>query len=150
MELTVFIQMTLGVIGGLGIFLLGMKNMSDGMQVVAGDKLRAMINKITDNRLMACGIGAAVTALIQSSSVTTVMVVGMVNAGLMTLRQSVGVILGADIGTTITAWIISLKIADYGLPILGISVFFYLFAKKRTAPLYGNNGSWFGYDFLWS
>ncbi len=131
MELTVFIQMTLGVIGGLGIFLLGMKNMSDGMQVVAGDKLRAMINKITDNRLMACGIGAAVTALIQSSSVTTVMVVGMVNAGLMTLRQSVGVILGADIGTTITAWIISLKIADYGLPILGISVFFYLFAKKE-------------------
>ena len=79
---------------------------------------------------MATGIGAFITALIQSSSVTTVMVVGMVNAGIMTLRQSIGVIMGANIGTTITAWIISLNIADYGLPTLGIATFVYLFAKK--------------------
>ena len=130
MDFTLFIQIIFGVFGGLGLFILGMKFMSDGMQAVAGDKLRIMINKVTDNRLMACGIGAGITSMIQSSSVTTVMVVGMVNAGLMTLKQSIGVILGADIGTTITAWIISLKIADYGLPILGISVFFYLFSKN--------------------
>ena len=98
MELTVSIQTIIGVLGGLGLFLLGMKNMSEGMQVVAGQKLRVMINKITDNRFVACSIGAGITSLIQSSSVTTVMVVGMVNAGLMTLRQSIGVILGADIG----------------------------------------------------
>ena len=130
MDFKLFIQIIFGVFGGLGLFILGMKFMSDGMQAVAGDKLRAMINKVTDNRLMACVIGAGITSMIQSSSVTTVMVVGMVNAGLMTLKQSIGVILGADIGTTITAWIISLKIADYGLPILGISVFFYLFSKN--------------------
>jgi phosphate:Na+ symporter len=129
-ELTVSIQTIIGVLGGLGLFLLGMKNMSEGMQVVAGQKLRVMINKITDNRFVACSIGAGITSLIQSSSVTTVMVVGMVNAGLMTLRQSIGVILGADIGTTITAWIISLKIADYGLPIMAISLLFYLFSKN--------------------
>jgi phosphate:Na+ symporter len=129
-DFELFILIIFGVFGGLGLFILGMKFMSDGMQAVAGDKLRAMINKVTDNRFLACGIGTAITSMIQSSSVTTVMVVGMVNAGLMTLKQSIGVILGADIGTTITAWIISLKIADYGLPILGISVFFYLFSKN--------------------
>lgn len=130
MDFKVFIQIIFGVFGGLGLFILGMKYMSDGMQAIAGEKLRSMINKVTDNRFMACGIGAGITSMIQSSSVTTVMVVGMVNAGLMSLKQSIGVILGADIGTTITAWIISLKIADYGLPILGVSVFFYLFSKN--------------------
>jgi phosphate:Na+ symporter len=124
------ISIIVTVIAGLGLFLIGMKNMSDGMQAVAGDKLRKLINTVTDNRFVACGVGATFTGLIQSSSVTTVMVVGMVNAGIMTLRQSIGVIMGADIGTTITAWLIALKIADYGLPILGISAFFYLFAKN--------------------
>jgi len=81
-------------------------------------------------RFLGVAIGTTITSIIQSSSVTTVMVVGMVNAGLMTLRQSIGVIMGADIGTTITAWLISLKIADYGLPILGFASFFYLFSRK--------------------
>ena len=124
-------QAIFGVIGGLGLFLLGMKFMSEGMQAAAGDKLRSLINSITSNRLVACGVGTAVTGLIQSSSVTTVMVVGMVNAGLLNLHQAIGVILGADIGTTVTAWIVSLPIAKYGLPILGISALFYLFSKAE-------------------
>ncbi|MHC4691008.1 MAG: Na/Pi symporter, partial [Planctomycetota bacterium] len=108
------IRIILSVIGGLGIFLLGMKNMSEGMQAVAGTRMRKLINAITNNRLIACGVGIAITSLIQSSSVTTVMVVGMVNAGIMNLLQAIGVILGADIGTTITGWILVLQIAKYG------------------------------------
>ena len=131
MDNQILINMIFGVIGGLFIFLLGMKNMSDGMQAIAGDRMRRMINAVTDNRLGACGIGAAITSLIQSSSVTTVMVIGLVNAGLMTLAQAIGVILGADIGTTITAWIVALNIIEYGLPILGISGFFFLFSRNE-------------------
>lgn len=118
------------VCGGLGIFLLGMKNMSEGMQAVAGERLRKMIGSVTNNRLMASGVGTLVTCIIQSSSVTTVMVVGMVNASIMTLTQAIGVILGANIGTTITGWILVIKVGKYGLPLLGIAAFFYLFSKK--------------------
>ena len=130
MDFKQLIEMIFGVLGGLGLFLLGMKQMSEGMQAIAGEKLRTLIGKVTNNRYVACGVGALVTGLIQSSSVTSVMVIGMVNAGLMTLRQSIGVIMGADIGTTITAWLIALKIADYGLPILGLSALVFLFAKN--------------------
>ena len=118
------------VCGGLGIFLLGMKNMSEGMQAVAGDKIRKLISAVTNNRILACGVGTVVTSIVQSSSVTTVMVVGMANAGLMTLVQAIGVILGANIGTTITGWILVLKIGKYGLPMLGVAAFFFLFSKK--------------------
>jgi phosphate:Na+ symporter len=143
----------IAVIGGLGLFLLGMKNMSEGMQAIAGDKIRKLINTVTDNRFVACGVGSTVTALIQSSSVTTVMVVGMVNAGIMTLKQSIGVIMGAGIGTTITAWLIALKISDYGLPILGISSIFYLFAKfdrvRYTAMMFVGLGMvFFGLEIM--
>jgi len=131
MNLNSVAQIVFGVVGGLGIFLLGMKNMSEGMQAVAGEKIRKMINAVTNNRFIGCGVGIAVTSLIQSSSVTTVMVVGMVNAGLMTLQQAIGVILGANIGTTVTAWILVLEIGKYGLPILGISAFFFLFSKRE-------------------
>jgi phosphate:Na+ symporter len=131
MDALFFWKILFGVGGGLGVFLLGMKHMSDGMQAVAGNRLRSMVNAVTNNRLMGCFIGAAVTSLIQSSSVTTVMLVGFVNAGVMTLTQTIGVILGADIGTTITGWILVLPIAKYGLPILGFSAFFYLFSKKE-------------------
>jgi phosphate:Na+ symporter len=120
------------VCGGLGIFLLGMKNMSEGMQAVAGERLRKLIGAVTNNRLMASGVGTLVTCIIQSSSVTTVMVVGMVNASIMTLTQAIGVILGANIGTTITGWILVIKIGKYGLPLLGIAAFFYLFSKKDS------------------
>jgi phosphate:Na+ symporter len=119
------------VIGGLGIFLLGMKHMSEGMQAVAGSRLRKMISAVTDNRFAACAIGTLITGIVQSSSVTTVMVVGFVNSGFMTLMQAIGVILGANIGTTVTAWIIALKISKFGLPILGLAAFFFLFSKKE-------------------
>ncbi|MFP6610904.1 MAG: Na/Pi cotransporter family protein [Pirellulales bacterium] len=118
------------VIGGLGIFLLGMKSMSDGLQAVAGNRLRKMIAAVTSNRFSATGVGATVTMILQSSSITTVMVVGFVNGGFMTLPQAIGVIFGANIGTTITGWILVLKIGKYGLPIAGAAAFGYLFLKN--------------------
>jgi len=118
-------------VGGLGIFLLGMKFMSDGMQAVAGNRLRHMISTVTNNRIAACTIGTLVTCVVQSSSVTTVMVVGFVNGGFMTLMQALGVVIGANIGTTITGWILALKIGKYGLPILGVSALVYLFARNE-------------------
>lgn len=124
-------SMMFEVMGGLGIFLLGMHNMSNGLQTIAGAKLRKMIGAVTNNRFMAVLVGTLVTAILQSSSVTTVMVVGFVNSGLMTLSQSIGVILGANIGTTITGWILVLKIGKYGLPILSFASFFFLFSKKE-------------------
>jgi phosphate:Na+ symporter len=108
-----------------------MKNMSEGMQTVAGNRLRRLIGAATTNRILATGVGVITTCLVQSSSVTTVMTVGFVNAGLMTLRQAIGVIMGANIGTTITGWILVLKIGKYGLPMLGIAAFFYLFSKRE-------------------
>nr|HSA34699.1 Na/Pi symporter [bacterium] len=95
------------VFGGLGLFLLGMKIMSEGMQKVAGDRLRKVLGFLTQNRFMAILVGMTVTAVIQSSSATTVMTVGFVNAQLMTLTQAIGVILGANIGTTVTGWLVS-------------------------------------------
>lgn len=131
MDYQLLAQIMIYVIGGLGLFLLGMKNLSEGMQAIAGERLRKMISAVTDNRIIACGVGASVTGIVQSSSVTTVMVVGMVNAGLMTLRQATGVIMGTNIGTTITAWLVAMHIADYGLPILGLAALTYLFSKNE-------------------
>ena len=153
MTILEILQLLITVLGGLGLFLIGMKSMSEGMQAVAGDRLRQLINKVTDNRFIAAGVGTTVTALIQSSSATTVMVVGMVNAGVMSLKQSIGVILGVNIGTTITAWLIALKIADYGLLILGVSAFFYLFAKhervRYTAMMFVGLGMvFFGLELM--
>lgn len=122
-------QLACELIGGLGIFLLGMKYMSEGMQAVAGDTLRQMINAITSNRVLAIVVGMLVTCVVQSSSITTVMVVGFVNSGIMTLVQAVGVIMGANIGTTITGWILVLNIGKYGLPMLGAASFVYLFSR---------------------
>ncbi len=123
--------------GGLGIFLLGMKYMSEGMQAVAGPRLRRMISSVTDNRIFAVAIGTFVTTLIQSSSITTVMVVGFVNSGFMTLLQALGVIFGANIGTTITGWVLSLKISHYGLPLLGASSLVFLFAGRERYRYWG-------------
>ncbi len=95
-------------LGGVGLFLYGIKIMGQGLEMAAGSKLKSMLDKVTSNKFMAVLIGVVVTALIQSSSATTVMVVGFVNAGLMNLVQATGVIMGANIGTCITAWIVSL------------------------------------------
>jgi len=124
-------DMVFHLIGGLGIFLFGMKSMSDGLQAIAGGALRRLIALVTNNRVMAVIAGIGVTCLVQSSSITTVMAVGFVNSGFMMLNQAMGVILGANIGTTVTGWILVLKVGKYGLPILGIGIFFYLFSKNE-------------------
>ncbi len=123
-------KMAFDVVAGLGVFLLGMKYMSEGLQTIAGRRLRTMIGAATNNRFAGMAVGTGVTCLVQSSSVTTVMVVGFVNAGFMTLTQAIGVIMGANIGTTITGWIIALKIGKYGLPIMGVAALVFAFAKK--------------------
>jgi len=124
--------MAFTVIGGLGIFLLGMKNMSEGLQTVAGNGLRQMIAMVTNNRFLAVGAGAMATMVLQSSSITTVMVVGFVNSGFMMLQQAIGVIMGANIGTTITGWILVMKIGKYGLPLIGVCAFGYLFFRNEN------------------
>jgi len=125
-----YLKLFMTVIGGLGIFLLGMKNMSEGLQAIAGGGLRRMIGLVTNNRLAAVAVGTLVTTLVQSSSITTVMVVGFVNSGFMNLAQAIGVIMGANIGTTITGWILALKIGKYGPLLLGLGVFGYLFMRR--------------------
>ena len=122
-------EMAFHLVGGLGIFLLGMKYMQQGLQVIAGSRIRRMINVVTSNRFLAVGIGLFVTTLVQSSSVTSVMVIGLVNSELMALTEAIGVIIGANIGTTITGWILALKIGQYGLPLLGLAAFGWLFLK---------------------
>lgn len=126
--------------GGIGMFLYGMNTMADGMQRSAGNKMKKLLGYLTSNRLLAVLVGALITAIIQSSGATTVMVVGFVNAGLMTLVQAVGVIMGANIGTTITSWIVSLgQLGDaakvmqpsfYAPFLIGIGAFVILFSKK--------------------
>lgn len=130
MDLALLMEILMKVVGGLGLFLLGMKYMSEGMQTVAGEGLRKMISAVTNNRFMACLMGIVTTCLVQSSSITTVMVVGLVNSGFMTLKQAIGVIMGANIGTTITGWILVLKIGKYGLPMLGVAALFFLFSRR--------------------
>lgn len=122
-----------GLIGGLGLFLYGMRIMGDGLEKAAGEKLKRLIEVLTNNRVMGVLVGTIVTAVIQSSSATTVMVVGFVNAGIMKLTQAVGVIMGANIGTTVTAQLVSFKLTDYAPVAVGIGVAIWLFtSNKRT------------------
>ena len=118
------------MLGGLGIFFFGMRQMSDSLQQMASDVITKVINSLTSNRLLAVVVGVIVTMIVQSSSVTTVMTVGFVNAGLMQLTQAIGVIFGSNIGTTITGWIISIKIGKYGLLLIGLGIFPALFSKN--------------------
>jgi len=129
MKIDLVSQMAFHLVGGLGIFLLGMRFMQQGLQVIAGSRIRQMISAVTSNRFLAVGIGLFVTMLVQSSSVTSVMVIGLVNSELMALTEAIGVIIGANIGTTITGWILALKIGQYGLPLLGLASFGWLFLK---------------------
>ncbi len=125
------------VIGGLCVFLFGMKALSESLQALASDFIRKVIGWLTTNRILAIAVGAIVTLIVQSSSVTTVMAVGFVNAGLMSLSQAVGVIVGANIGTTITGWIVALKIGKYGLLFLGVGLAPFFFVRH---PLWRNAG----------
>lgn len=135
-----YVEIILGFAGGLGMFLFGLKMMSDNLEKVAGSKLRNWLNLMTKNRFLAVLVGTLFTALIQSSSASTVMVVGFVNAGLMNLMQATGVIMGANIGTTITAWLVSVsiplkEIAPFILFIGVTLVFFVSRQKTKTTGL---------------
>ena len=118
-------------LGGLGMFLFGMKLMSEGLQKVAGDRLRSFLEMVSANRLIGALVGMGVTAVVQSSSLTTVTVVGFVNAGLMNLSQAVGLILGANVGTTITAQIIAFKVTNLALAGMFVGMILKLFSKRR-------------------
>ena len=134
--------------GGLGIFLLGIKSMGDGLQKSAGDRLKDILDKFTSNPILGVIAGMIVTMLIQSSSGTTVLTVGLVNAGFMTLRQSIGVIMGANIGTTITAFIIGIKLEEYALPILAIGAIILFFSKNQKLSNIGEAIFGFGALFF--
>lgn len=136
-----YVYLVLELCGGLGAFLIGMNMMSDSMSRLAHGRLKSMLNKTANNRIAGVGIGAATTMIIQSSSATTVMVVGLVNAGIMTLFQATAVIMGANIGTTITAWIASLGSLDVSaflLLLALVGVFMTMFAKSEKVKVVGN------------
>ena len=135
-------------IGGLGLFLAGIRYMSEGLQRTAGDRMRGLLARYTSNPVKGVLVGILVTGLIQSSTATTVMTVGLVNAGLMTLRQAIGIIMGANIGTTVTAFIIGIKIEQYALPIIALGVFFMIFMRKKSAQYVGQVLFGFGLLFL--
>ncbi len=137
-----------GVVGGLGLFIFGIHLMGAGLHKASADKIRKILAALTSTPFMGMLVGAGVTSLIQSSSATTVMLVGFVNAGLMTLRQAIGVILGADIGTTITAQLIAFKLTDYALPIIGVGMAMNFFAKKKFYKSIGEFLFGFGILFL--
>ena len=136
-----------GFLGGLGMFLYGMNIMADGMQKTAGSKMSSFLGMLTNNRFLAVALGALITAIIQSSGATTVMVVGFVSAGVLSLSQAVGVIMGANIGTTITAWIVSMsqlgdafevmKPGFYAPAIIGIGALLLVFAKSQKKKTIG-------------
>ncbi|HAM81366.1 Na/Pi cotransporter family protein [Ornithinibacillus bavariensis] len=135
-------------IGGLGIFLLGIKFMGDGLQKSAGDRLRDILDKFTSNPFLGVLAGMIVTMLIQSSSGTTVLTVGLVNAGFMTLRQAIGVIMGANIGTTITAFIIGIDIGEYALPIIAVGALLIFFFNNQKITAIGQTVFGFGALFF--
>ncbi|MEK5300032.1 Na/Pi cotransporter family protein [Bacillus sp. FSL R10-2201] len=135
-------------IGGLGIFLFGIKYMGDGLQQAAGDRLRDILDRFTTNPLMGVLAGMLVTVLIQSSSGTTALTVGLVSAGFMTLRQAIGVIMGANIGTTVTAFIIGIKIGEYALPIMAVGAILLFFFKNKKVHSVGQVVFGFGMLFF--
>ncbi len=140
-------------IGGLALFVYGMGLMSDGLKKAAGQKLRQILESMTKRPLMGFAMGAAATALVQSSSATTVMIIGLVNAGLMTLKQAICVIFGTNVGTTATAWIVSLtgleiKIASYALPAIAIGLLMQLMGKTRKIKSFGQILIGFGILFI--
>ncbi len=152
-----FISAALNVLGSLGVFLFGMKVMSEGIQKVAGNRLRSILSYMTQNRVAGIFTGFITTCMVQSSSATTVMVVSFVNAGLLTLVQSIGVIMGANIGTTLTGWLVSIlgfkfKIANIALPAIGIGlplIFSKITKRKNIGEIFVGFGLLFlGLKFL--
>ncbi len=141
-------SMVLSFLGGLGMFLFGIRFMSKGMQQAAGPKLRSLLGRLTSNPVLGVMTGAIVTIGVQSSSATTVMVVGLVNAGLMTLPQAIGVIMGANIGTSFTAQLIAFNLTDLSLPAIAVGSFTILFTQRRIPKNIGQCILGFGILFL--
>ncbi len=145
-------SLAFGLIGGLGFFFFGMHLMSDGLKKIAGERLKKILHLATKVPIIGILIGAGVTCLIQSSSATTVMVVGFVNAGLLVLKQAISVVIGANIGTTFTAWLVSsmsvFKVTQYALPVVGIGFAMTKFGKTRKARFWGQVMMGFGLLFL--
>jgi len=147
-------QMILGTVGGLGLFLFGMGFMSDGLKRVAGHKLRKIVESMTKKPIVAFFVGAGVTALVQSSSATTVMVIGFVNAALLTLQQAICVIIGTNVGTTATAWLVSIsgvgafKITIYALPAVGLGFLMMTLGRTRRTKSIGQIMLGFGILFV--
>lgn len=146
-------EMIFSFIGGLGIFLFGIKYMGDGLQAAAGDRLRVILDRFTTNPFMGVLAGMFITVLIQSSSGTTALTVALVSAGFMKLRQAIGVIMGANIGTTVTAFIIGIDIGAYALPIIGAGAVLLFFFKKKIINaagqiLFGFGGLFFGLELM--
>jgi len=140
------------LIGGLGFFFFGMQTMSEGLKKIAGDRLKSILYAVTKLPIIGILVGAVVTCLVQSSSATTVMVVGFVNAGLLALKQAIAVIMGANIGTTFTAWLVSsmsvFKITHYALPLVGLGFAVSALAKSKNAKFWGQVIMGFGILFI--
>ncbi len=152
MEMSVT-EVIFSFLGGLGIFLYGLKVMGDGLQAAAGDRLRNILNKFTANPVLGVLAGMIVTILIQSSSGTTVITIGLVTAGFMTLKQAIRVIMGANIGTTVTAFIIGIDLGEYAMPILALGAFLIFFFKRSNINnvgriLFGFGSLFFGLEFM--
>ena len=146
-------EMLFEFFGGLGIFLFGIKYLGEGLQKSAGDRLRDILDRFTTNPFMGVLAGVIVTVLIQSSSGTTVITVGLVSAGFMTLRQAIGVIMGANIGTTVTAFIIGIDLGEYALPIIAVgAVMLFFFKHKKVQYLgqivFGFGGLFYGLELM--
>lgn len=139
-------MLIIGLFGGLGLFLFGMHSMSEGMQQSAGERLRSILGNVTRNRIIGTGIGTLVTTIIQSSSATSVMLVSFVNANLLQFRQTIPVLLGAAIGTTITAQMIAFKITEYSLLLVAVGFFMQAFSKREQLKSVGY--SLFGFGVL--
>lgn len=141
-------ELIFGLLGGLGLFIYGLSEMSEGLHKASGEKMRRILHNLTGSPLKGVLVGAGVTSIIQSSSATTVIIVGFVNAGLLTLVQALGVIFGANIGTTITGQLIAFKLTDFALPIIGIGMAFFLLAKKKMYKYIAEFTIGFGILFL--
>ncbi|MGI6566747.1 MAG: Na/Pi cotransporter family protein [Limnochordia bacterium] len=141
-------QMIFGLLGGLGLFLFGMHEMGDGLQKAAGSRMRRWLEVLTANKLLGVLLGTVITSIIQSSSATTVMVVGFVNAGLMNLSQAIGIIMGANIGTTITAQLIAFDLGEYAWIFVAIGALFFLFGRRKMHRYWGEILLGFGLLFI--
>jgi phosphate:Na+ symporter len=141
-------QILFQVIGGLALFLLGMKMMSESLQIVAGDKMRTVLRRITSNRVLGLIAGVLVTGVIQSSSATTVITVSFVNAGLLALKQAIGVVIGANIGTTVTGQLIAFKVIDYAFPIIAVGFAMRAFSSRKRTQFWGRAITGLGLLFL--